>query len=477
MNWFQKMVLPKQLKQIMLQTDSQDIMRAMFQIFGNKVTLIGENTQQYIDEGYLNNADIYSIVRQISRSCSIPKWELFEIKNEKALADYVRLKQDGSEAALYKAMQLKSHALERIENPEIEKIFVKPNVLQGWTEFIELSTVFRLITGNTYWKGLAPEFGNNAGKWQEVFVLPSQHVEILPGDNIMEPIRGYRFNFNPNVEFDVKDVTHSKYPNPEFTAGTGSNFYGLSPLRPGRRVLTKSNDGYLATLKLLQNSGIMGIVTGAADSSDQPGNMDIGAVKKAFEQKARPENYGKLAWTNAQLKYIQMGMDANQLGLNEGQMLTLRQLCSIYNYPSELLNDKESAKYNSFKEAKKSAIINAVLPELNLDRDSLNIWYLEPFKRIDRKNYFLDYEINSFPEMQEDLQLLWRRIDTSTELTWNEKRRLKGFDEIKKPGMDDVWLPFNLTPIEGFGSTDTTELAKMLKDNGIEEYASNGVDV
>lgn len=470
MNWLQKAVLPKQLKQIMLQAESEDVMRAMYQIFGNKVTLIGENTDQYIKSGYLSNADVYSIVRQISRSCSIPEWELFEIKNEKAHKDYVKLKQDGSEASLFKAMKLKGEALEQVKNTDIQKLFVKPNPLQGWTEFIELSTVFRLITGNRYWKGSAPEFGSNMGKWQELFVLPAQHVEILPGDTILEPIRGYRFNFNPAVEFSSDDVSHSKYPNPEFIAGTGSNFYGLSPLRPGRAVLTKSRDGYEASAKLLQNSGVMGIVSGAKEASGQPGDMDIGAIKKSFEAKSRPENYGKLAWTNAMLTYTQMGMDATELALNEGQMLTLRQLCNIYNYPSELVNDKDSNKFNSAKEAKKSAIINAVLPELNLDRDSLNTWYLEPWRKSDNKNYFLDYEVNSFPEMQEDLEKLWSRIDTSTELTLNEKRKLKGFDELVKPGMDDIWLPFNLTPMEGMG-TDTTELEKMLKENGIAEYA------
>ena len=475
MNWFQKQLLPKQVKQIILQAESGDVIKAMFQIFGNNVTLINENTDQYIKSGYLGNADIYSIVRQISRSCSIPEWELFEIKNEKAHADYVRLKQDGSEASLFKAMKLKGEALEQVENPEIQKLFVQPNPLQGWTEFIELSTVFRLITGNRYWKGSAPEFGANAGKWQELFVLPAQHVEILPGDNILEPIRGYRFNFNPSVEFDADVVSHSKYPNPDFVAGTGSNFYGLSPLRPGRTVLTKSNDGYEASARLLQNSGVMGIVSGAKEATAQPGDMDIQAIKSKFEQKSRPENYGKLAWTNAMLNYIQMGMNANELGLNEGQMLSLRQACNIYNYPSELLNDKVSAKYNSFKEAKKSAIINAVLPELNLDRDSLNTWYLEPWRKADRKNYFLDYEVNSFPEMQEDLGKLWARIDTSTELTLNEKRKLKGFDERTEPGMDDIWLPFNLTPMQGFGNTDTTELDETLKALGITEYASNGV--
>ena len=169
-----------------------------------------------------------------------------------------------------------------------------------------------------------------------------------------------------------------------------------------------------------------------------------------------------------------MGMNAVDMALNEGQMLTVRQLCNIYNFPSELLNDKELNRFNGNKEAKKAAITNTVLPELRLDRDSLNSWYLEPYRVSDRKDYYLDFEINDFPELQEDLEKLWSRVDNSWELTPNERREMKGFDKDPKPEMDVQWIPSNLIPINAMGTTDTAEINDMLKELGIKEYSLNG---
>ncbi len=143
---------------------------------------------------------------------------------------------------MFKLLKLRSKALEEIENDDIIDIFNKPNPLQNWTEFIELSVTFRLLTGNRYWKGTAPEFGANAGKFQEIYILPSQFTEILAGKGFSEPIGGYRVKFDPNIKFEAEEVSHSKYPNPEYDT-FGRNLYGLSPLRPGKKVLVKSNDG------------------------------------------------------------------------------------------------------------------------------------------------------------------------------------------------------------------------------------------
>lgn len=485
-NPFKRQVSDKDIKKyldqkgLMAIPESQEIMRALYHpILGMQNLIISaDNTKQFIDNGYVGSADVYSIVRQISRSCSVPSWEAFEVKNEKALNDYKRLKlsKDNTESQLFKLNKLKTKALEEIDDnraADILRVFDKPNPLMDWTEFYELSIVFRLVTGNRYWVSSAPEFGANAGLIQELYSLPSQWVEIIGSNDWQSPIHGYRINFNPQFEMDADKVSHSKYPNPQFDT-TGQSLYGLSPLKPGKLVLTKSIEGYTATASMLQNLGARGIIS----PKNADANVDNIALDKKYNEKFMGDSSktNKMMFPSVPMEYQHIGLNAVDMAINDGQMLTLRQLCNIYNYPSELLNDKESNKFNSHKEAKKSAVINAAIPELNLDRDTFNSdWYIKPFEDKYNKKLFVDYNVTDMPELQEDLEKLWARVDNSWEIPPNEKRALKGLDRIDIPELDVPWVPFNLMPISSIGeSTDTEEVNKMLKELGVYEYSQNG---
>jgi phage portal protein BeeE len=445
--------------------DMQTVIRSMITSLNGQPIFFPDNTKNYVDQGYISNADVYSIIRQISRSCSVLDWKLYTVKNEKALKDYKRLKlSPDNQTNLFKRLDLRSKALEEVENePGIMKFFDRPNMLQHWIEFYELSVTFRLITGNRYWVSVSPNMGNNAGKLQEAYVMPSQFTEIIAGRGFAQPISGYRVNFNPHVQFDADKVSHSKYPNPEYTT-FGQNLYGMSPLRPGKKVLVKSNDGYTAATALLQSFGAIGMIVNKGS-----GKVDMDALDKAIKDKySGPANRGRVMATNFDLDYKAIAMNAVDLALNEGQMLTLRQLCNVYNFPSELLNDKDSNKFNSHKESKKSAFVNAAIPELNLDRDDFNSeWFLGKYREADRKDYFIDYDITDVPEMQEDLEKLWKRLDNSWEITPNERRKMKGMDELPLPDMDVPWTPMGIMPMGERLSTDTTEfeeeIQKLLK--------------
>ena len=99
-NPFKREPSEKDIKALMKQKgmvaipESETVMRALYNpILGmSNLVIVGENTKEFVDKGYVGNADVYSLIRQISRSCSIPSWELFEVKNEKALHDYRRIK-------------------------------------------------------------------------------------------------------------------------------------------------------------------------------------------------------------------------------------------------------------------------------------------------------------------------------------------------------------------------------------------------
>lgn len=82
--------------------------------------------------------------------------------------------------------------------------------------------------------------------------------------------------------------------------------------------------------------------------------------------------------------------------------MNLRQLCNIYRVNSALLNDPDNKTYNNMYEARKALISDAILPELTSARADFNKWLVEPYNKSENKRYFLDFDLDVFPELQED---------------------------------------------------------------------------
>mgnify|MGYP003327909712 FL=1 len=53
---------------------------------------------------------------------------------------------------------------------------------------------FGKLTGNRYIYGIGPETGGNASKYKELYVLPSQLMEIVSG-GLMNPVKAYRLDY------------------------------------------------------------------------------------------------------------------------------------------------------------------------------------------------------------------------------------------------------------------------------------------
>ena len=103
----------------------------------------------------------------------------------------------------------------------------KPNANQTWMEFLSLYKTFLKLTGNVYIYVLAPEMGMNAGQPVQVYLLPSQfmQIDLKHNANVLSteyPVSGYRLVWGRNfIQFDANDVIHIKYSNPNYGENGG----------------------------------------------------------------------------------------------------------------------------------------------------------------------------------------------------------------------------------------------------------------
>ena len=416
--------------------------KAIYQFLGESIVWNPENDDTYIRDGYRRNATIYSLVNLITNAATTIPFQIYEKVNENEVKRYKSLTSGSVDAqSLLKANLIRKNAMVELEGTELHQLLERPNAAQSYSSWISELIAFGKLTGNRYIYGIAPETGMNKGKYKELYVMPSQIMEIVSG-GIMQPVQKYRIEYQGAYDIPAEDILHIKDFNPYYD-GTGSHLYGQSPLRAGLRSLTTNNEAVQTGVKYLQNQTARGILT--SDEGDL-NEVQAQQLKDKFRKNFQgADNAGDVIITPKKLSWVNFGLNAADVSLIEQYNASIKDLCNIYSVPVQLLNNTESATYNNMKEAKKALYQNAVIPELNKIRDELNRWLAPMYG----DKLFIDFDYSAIPELQEENEKVVDQLSKAWWVTPNEKRRVMnyGVDE-ENIALDNYYIPANLLPIE-----------------------------
>jgi len=433
--------------------------RAIYQFLGESIVWNPENDDTYIRDGYRKNATIYSIVNIITNAATTIPFQIYEKVNENEVKRYKALTSGSVDAnSIYKANLIRKNAMVELEGTELHKLLERPNAAQSYSSWISELIAFGKLTGNRYIYGIAPETGINQGKYKELYVMPSQIMEIVSG-GIMQPVQKYRIEYQGAYDIPAEDICHIKDFNPYYD-GTGSHLYGQSPLRAGLRSLTTNNEAVQTGVKYLQNQTARGILT--SDEGDL-NEVQAQQLKDKFRKNFQgANNAGDVIITPKKLSWVNFGLNAADVSLIEQYNASIKDLCNIYAVPVQLLNNTESSTYNNMKEAKKALYQNCVIPELNKIRDELNRWLVPKFG----DKLFIDFDYSAIPELQEENEKVVDQLSKAWWVTPNEKRRVMnyGVDE-ENIALDNYYIPANLIPIE----TNEMPIPNPIDEMDIEE--------
>lgn len=445
--------------------------KLVYQWLGSSIVWNPENNAQFIQDGYQRNATVYSIVNLITKAASTVPFQIYKVKSNNTFKQYKAMTAgtlDGN--ALVKANLLKSKTFEIADVPALEKLLTHPNQYQSYASFITDLIAFGKLTGNRYIWGLGPDGGPNAGKYTELHVLPSHLVEIVSG-GYLNPIAGYKLEFNPTDTIDPQSVCHIKDFNPEYNSA-GSNLYGQSPLKAGFRVLTANNEATVSGVKYLQNQTARGMLI---DKEGTMSSVQADALKQKFKkQYGGSQNAGDVIITPTALEWVNFGLTATDLGLIDQYNASIKDLCNIYNVPVSLLNNTDASTFNNVKEAKKALYQNAVIPELIKIRDDLNRWLVPMYG----EDLYLDFDFSVITELQEEQDKVVAQMNTAWWITPNEKREAMSYGRDEENDMmNDYYIPANLQPssisidsIENPKSFEIDYNFKAAKDEMFDDY-------
>jgi HK97 family phage portal protein len=390
----------------------RQVMTAMFQYIGGGAPMwIGDSPKEYVDNGYASNADLYAIVEKILKYAK-------EVR--------IGLKQGEKEIYSHKALDLLEYP-----NP----------ILNNYHLFQDTVLGYALLTGNSYIYHVSADVGLRKGQPLELWVLPSQEVEIISGGD-MQPVGGYRLTYMAEV-LPASKTAHLRFWNPIFEAQGQAHLYGFSPVRAGRKAVSMSTAQYDASTSLLQNGGTKGIISG--DKQGEYSEEQMGALRNKFYEKgAGSANAGKIVFTSADLKYLNLAMKATDLDLVAGMKMTVRQLCNLYGLPSALMNDNDASTYNNLLEMKKAAYQDCVLPLMRaILLPYLNRYVAKSFG--EDLEFFLD--TSRIDSLQSNKKEMVDYMVAAECFTKNEIREALDYDAIDEPEYNTVYVSTNKLPI------------------------------
>jgi|TARA_R110000744_G_scaffold94462_3_gene182396 HK97 family phage portal protein len=451
------------------QNTAEGYNKAIYNWLGESIIWNPENDDSYINEGYRKNATVYSLVNIITKAATTIPFQIYEVNNAN---DYKRYKSLTSgtidSTVMQKAMMLKNKSMVELQDTELHQLLERPNPAQSYNSFITELISFGKLTGNRYIYGLSPETGNNANKYTELYVMPSQIMEIVSG-GLMNPVAKYKIQYNGTYEMDASDICHIKDFNPYYD-GTGSHLYGQSPLRAGLRSLTTNNEAIQTGVKYLQNQTARGVLMSEEGDLNE---VQAQQLKDKFRnQFTGSNNAGEVLITPKKLSWVNFGLNAADVSLIEQYNASVKDLCNIYNVPVQLLNNTDSNTYNNMKEAKKALYQNAVIPELVKIRDEINRWLCPQYG----DKYKFDFDFTCIPELQEESDKVVDQLSKAWWITPNEKRAVMNYSEDQEnESLNDYFIPANLLPVnaenidipieEDVRESLDIDVSKFLKEN------------
>jgi HK97 family phage portal protein len=413
------------------------------QWFGGHTLVLDGNANNYVQQGYMGNSDVYSIVSQSARKFASIPVGVYKIKDtqegRKAFKAYKTLTSGNmNKAAIERAVLLRTKSLEEAdENNPIAKLLKNPNSYEGQDSFFEKVFTYKLVTGGAaIYKNMG---GLEKGPVLEMEVLPSQFLQIK-GDGTLFGVESYRLLMT-NMEFTTEEIIYWKYANIDF-ALNGRQLYGMSPLRAGINQLQASNDAVKATVAMFQNGGARGVLFDDNSigglSKEQAEQLQGVADMKINDLNSK----GRVITAASKLGYIQLGLSTVDMQLLEAINMTGVKLCNLYNFPPGLL--KPDSTYDNRNADMKYFITNKIIPEWCSFRDELNRSLIPDFGN---SGLFIDFDVQDLPELQEDMEKLVNTLKMADWLTDDEKRLMMR-QEPKGGAYDTAYKSGTMMPID-----------------------------
>lgn len=243
---------------------------------------------------------------------------------------------------------------ERLALPHpLIQLFREVNPFETAASLWMKTLTFLELTGNAYW--YVPR--NKLGAIAEIWVLPTQHMRVVPDKKHF--IKGYLFR-HAGVEevFGAREVIHLKYPSPE------SPFYGAGPLQ----AAAESVDAHQAMKTAERQSFTQGAFPGLAIQTEEKLSPDVRKrLEAAFESGyAGASRAGRTLILEQGLKVRPFTFSPREMDFLESSKMTRDEILAVFGVPAAVAGISEDVNRASAEAMLYTFSENTVLPKLRL---------------------------------------------------------------------------------------------------------------
>lgn len=310
----------------------------------------------------------------------------------------------------------------------------KVNAYQNGFDATVLRVLFGELTGNAY---LHPVIDEKRGIPVELWTMPSQYVEIIPGQQAGDPfIKGYRYGATEEQKrsntFEPDEVIHFKRPNP------ADIYYGIGKVEAAWGATMANEAVHEMDTAFFANKArpdyLLVVKSPAHDD-------EIERLEVAIDEKLRgSKRTGRFLTTTADIDLKPLSFPPKDLA---GRSEIVEEIAAVFGVPVSMLkaNDPNLASatvgFASWNQT-------TILPLLRMDEETLN-QNLLPLFGIE-EDAFLAYD----NPVSEDERFAFEKIRGMVAggiMTANEARMREGLEPIEDPMADALLV--NGQPLGG----------------------------
>ena len=344
--------------------------------------------KSFAQEGYSRNVVAYRSINRVAEAVASVEWEVW--RDDKQLT----------------------------ESPLLD-LLARPNPMQSGSEFITAKIGYLMISGNSY-----EEAVDVGGESKELYTHRPDRMTVLPSSNGFP--RGYVYKVGQREviwEVDTgtfeSPIRHMKLFNPL------NDWYGMSPIEAGSYGIDQHNESMSWIQSMLQNSARpSGALSTKDDNVLTPEQFN--RLKTQIEdQYTGAKNAGRPMLLEGGLTWQQMGLSPDDMSIIETKYSAARDVSLAFGVPPQLLGIPGDNTYSNYSEARLSFWEDTVIPLVTRVAEDWTNWHGPKFGDLTVKP-----NMDKIPAIADKRSKIWSMADTSTDLTINERRGLKGFEPL-----------------------------------------------
>ena len=218
--------------------------------------------------------------------------------------------------------------IEIVEHPFL-KLWNTMNSYRDQFEILEETSQFQELTGDAYWY-----VTKRNGIPDEIFLLPSQFVEVIPGEGNTW-IRTYVFGTGPiqdRVFFSADEIIHYRLPNLK------NEYIGMGRLEPTMASKRLFDEMQTYNLNLNANSASPSTIIAFKDQNTD--EKKVIKFKRIWDNITRGiGNAGNSMVHNGEVSVDVVGLSVKDMMFKDGQILTRDQILANFGVPVATLSD------------------------------------------------------------------------------------------------------------------------------------------